>query len=171
MILHWDTNTKREQSKTHREHFHTHLSSSLNCHQSIATNDSIPSWKKLRNTAIFVVPRHLIQYPPRMIYNKIRSTRTPRNSSSAVNQNTPLTRGHQTSPTPDEWVIVSIPKIIADNCTTVHRTHVHALPRQLSQITLKVIFPAYSPIPTALVLSSSGKMTSQCSIDVMKNRG
>lgn len=43
--------------KTHREHFHTHLSSSLNCHQSIATNDSIPSWEKNPETPRFSLCR------------------------------------------------------------------------------------------------------------------
>ena len=46
MILHWDTDSKREHSKTRREHSHAHISSLLNCHQSIATNDSILSWEK-----------------------------------------------------------------------------------------------------------------------------
>jgi hypothetical protein len=142
----------------------------LNCHQSISTDISIPSWKKtLRNTAIFVVPRHLGRYPPRMIYDKSRSTWTPRNSYSAVNQNAPLTRGHQTSPTLDEssCQFPRSPPTIAprsigrmcmpyrDNCSSSPKGDTHCI---------------FSD-PDSASPVQPGKNDVGMSIDVVKNRG
>lgn len=170
MIPHWDTDPKRGHSKTRREHSHAHISSLLNCHQSIATNDSILSWGKNPET-----PRFSLCRGTRSDTHHAWSTTkadppaTPRNSSSAVNQNTRLTRGHQT--TPDEWVIVSN--------SQDHRRQLHHGPpdtcachtETTAQITLKGDIHCIFSDPVSASPVHLGKNDVGMFIDAMKNRG